>query len=128
MIRVGSQCLLAPIMGIVLCLAIGTQKAVAQENVLAGEYVCAEAHIASKAVPCKSAPLNLTSDGKFELQGREGEYMVDGGWVELKGRIFRSRAKLEAGHKIVFRFRNKYGFCELIFERRVAELGKTELS
>jgi hypothetical protein len=128
MIRIGSQCLLAPIMGIVLCLGIGTQKGAAQETELAGEYVCAEAHIASKTVPCKSAPLTLSSDGKFELQGREGEYMVNGGWVELKGRIFRSRAKLEAGHKIVFRFHNKYGVCEMIFERRVAELGKTELS
>jgi hypothetical protein len=94
---------------------------------VAGEYVCTEARVAGKAVPCRAAPLNLKNDGKFELQGREGEYLVNGSWVELNGSILSSRAKLEAGHKIVFRFYNKKGLCEMIYERRVAELGKTNL-
>ena len=102
-------------------------KATGQTNQVAGEYVCTEAHVAGKTVPCKAAPLTLKSDGRFELQGREGEYLVNGGWVELNGAVLKSRAKLEAGYKIVFRFYNKKGFCEMIYERRVAELGKTHL-
>jgi hypothetical protein len=78
-------------------------------------------------VPCKSAPLSLKSGGRFELQGREGEYLVTGSWVELNGAVLKSRAKIEAGHKIVFRFYNKKGLCEMIYERRVANLGKTKL-
>ena len=99
----------------------------AQEKHVAGEYVCTEAHVAGKTVPCKAAPLNLKTDGKFELQGREGDYLVSGNWVELNGAVLKSRAKIEAGHKIVFRFYNKKGLCEMIYERRVAELGKTNL-
>jgi hypothetical protein len=34
---------------------------------------------------------------------------------------------MEAGHKIVFRYRGKHGWCEMVYERRVAELGKTSL-
>jgi len=92
-----------------------------------GEYECTEARVAGKTVPCKVAQLSLKSDGKFELQGREGEYLVTGSWVELTGTLLRSRAKIEAGHRIVFRFYNKKGLCEMIYERRVAELGKTKL-
>jgi hypothetical protein len=94
---------------------------------VAGEYVCTEAHVAGKTVPCKAATLNLKGDGKFELQGREGDYLVSGNYVELNGSILTSRAKLEAGHKIIFRFHNKKGLCEMIYERRVAELGKIHL-
>jgi len=100
----------------------------AQTEDVAGQYVCTEARVAGKTVACTPAPLSLKSDGKFELQGREGEYLVSGHWVELNGTVLKSRAKIEAGHKIVFRFHNKKGACEMIFERRVAELGKNKLS
>ena len=100
----------------------------AQSTNVTGEYECTEARVAGKPLPCKSAPLSLKSDGRFELQGREGEYLVTGKWVELNGAVLKSRAKIEAGHKIVFRFYNKKGLCEMIYERRVAELGKTRLS
>jgi hypothetical protein len=100
----------------------------AQSDDVAGEYVCAEARVAGKTVKCTAPPLSLKGDGKFELQGREGEYLVSGHWVELNGTVLKSRAKIEAGHKIVFRFTNKKGACEMIYERRVAELGKTKLS
>ena len=99
----------------------------AQSDDVAGQYVCSEARVAGKTVPCTAAPLSLKSDGKFELQGREGEYMVSGNWVELNGTVLKSRAKREAGHKIVFRFTNSKGACEVIYERRVAEMGKTKL-
>jgi hypothetical protein len=108
-------------------LMVWAGRAVGQANEVVGEYVCAEAHVAGKKVPCKAAPLNLKSDGTFELQGREGEYLVSGNWVELNGMVLKSRAKIEAGHKIVFRFYNKRGLCEMVYERRLAELGKTEL-
>lgn len=117
----------ARVAGIGLCLLLWSGKAAGQTNQVAGEYVCTEAHVAGKTVPCKAAPLNLKSDGRFELQGREGEYLVNGNWVELDGTVLKSRAKIEAGHKIVFRFYNKKGLCEMIYERRVAELGTTEL-
>jgi hypothetical protein len=100
----------------------------AQSDDVAGQYVCSEAKVAGKAVPCTAPPLSLKSDGKFELQGREGEYLVSGNWVELNGTVLKSRAKREAGHKIVFRFTNSKGACEMIYERRVAEMGKTKLA
>ena len=110
-----------------LLLAFAPASRGAQSEDVAGQYVCTEAHVAGKTVACKAAPLSLKSDGKFELQGREGEYLVNGHWVELNGAVLKSRAKIEAGHKIVFRFRNRKGACEMIYERRVAELGKTNL-
>ena len=104
-----------------------TSTAQTKKEDVAGQYVCTEASVAGKAVTCTAAPLSLKGDGKFELQGREGEYLVNGHWVELNGAVLKSRAKIEAGHKIVFRFNNKKGPCVLVFERRVAELGKTNL-
>ncbi len=109
--------------GLLLC----GKMAKAQSADVTGEYECTEAKVAGKTVPCKAAQLSLKSDGRFELQGREGQYLVTGSWVELTGTILKSRAKIEAGHKIVFRFYNKNGLCEMIYERRVAELGKTKL-
>jgi hypothetical protein len=99
----------------------------AQTINLSGRYQCAAAKVQGRAVPCKGAPLTLKNDGKFELRGWEGNYMVTGEWVELSDTIVRSRAKLEPGHKIVFRYHGKHGWCEMVYERRVAELGKTSL-
>ena len=48
-------------------------KSRAQSDDVAGQYVCSEARVAGKAVTCTAPPLSLKSDGKFELQGREGE-------------------------------------------------------
>jgi hypothetical protein len=100
----------------------------AQTIDVSGRYACARAKIRGKLVPCKAAPLTLKNDGRFELRGWEGSYLVDGQWVELSDSVVKSRAKIEPGHKIVFRYRGKHGFCELTFERRVAELGKTSLA
>ena len=110
-----------------MCLLLWVGAASAQPSEIAGQYVCSEARVAGKTVPCKAPPLSLKADGRFELQGREGDYLVTGSWVELNGAVLKSRAKIEAGHKIVFRFQNKQGACEMIYERRVAELGKTQL-
>ena len=110
------------------CLLVTALTAAAQQKQVAGEYVCSQARVAGKSVPCNAAPLSLKSDGKFELEGREGDYLVSGSWVELSGKVVKSRAKIEEGHRIVFRFYNKKGLCEVIYERRIAELGKTQLS
>jgi hypothetical protein len=119
------KCLMVAGVGLVALAC--AQNSRAQSDDVAGQYVCSEAHVAGKPVPCTAPPLSLKSDGKFELQGREGDYLVTGNWVELNGTVLKSRAKREAGHKIVFRFTNSKGACEMIYERRVAEMGKTKL-
>jgi hypothetical protein len=100
----------------------------AQTTDISGRYQCAQAKVRGKIVPCTAAPLTLKNDGKFELRGWEGSYLVNGQWVELSDSSVRSRAKIEPGHKIVFRYHGKHGWCEMIYERRLAELGKTSLS
>lgn len=115
---------LAPVVALAL---LAIPSAHAQVMTVSGRYQCSEARVAGKTVACSSAPLTLKTDGRFELRGWEGNYLVDGEWVELSDSQVRSRAKLEPGHKIVFRYRGKHGWCEMIYERRIAELGKTSL-
>jgi hypothetical protein len=119
------KCLMVASMGFLVLACAPNSRA--QSDDVAGQYVCSEARVAGKVVTCTAPPLSLKSDGKFELQGREGDYLVTGNWVELNGTVLKSRAKREAGHKIVFRFTNSKGVCEMIYERRVAEMGKTKL-
>jgi hypothetical protein len=107
--------------------AVAIPRADAQTVTVSGRYQCSEARVQGKAVPCSAAPLTLKNDGRFELRGWEGNYLVSGEWVELSDSVVRSRAKLEPGHKIVFRYRGKHGWCEMVYLRRVAELGKTSL-
>jgi hypothetical protein len=99
----------------------------AQTINVSGRYQCASAKVQGRVIPCNAAPLTLKNDGKFELRGWEGNYLVTGEWVELSDKVVRSRAKIEPGHKIVFRYHGKHGWCEMVYERRVAELGKTAL-
>jgi hypothetical protein len=100
----------------------------AQTTEVSGRYECTQAKVRGKAVPCKGAPLLLKSDGRFELRGWEGSYLVNGSWVELSDSSVKSRAKIAPGHKIVFHYYGKHGFVEMIYERRLAELGNTSLS
>ena len=111
-------------LAVYLCLA-GVGKA--QTIDVSGRYQCAEAKVRGKVVPCTAAPLALKNDGKFELRGWEGSYLVNGQWVELSDSAVKSRARIAPGHKIVFRYRGKHGWCEMTYERRLAELGKTSL-
>jgi hypothetical protein len=115
--------------GVLLALsAVLVPAGKAQTLDVSGLYECAHAKVAGKVVPCGDALLTLKNDGKFELRGWEGSYLVNGQWVELTDSVVKSRAKIEAGHKIVFRYHGKHGWCEMIYERRLAELGKTSLS
>jgi hypothetical protein len=104
-----------------------TGQAQSETPNVSGRYHCAAAKVSGRIVPCKGAPLTLKNDGKFELRGWEGNYLVTGEWVELSDAVVRSRAKIEPGHRIVFRYLGKHGWCEMVYERRVAELGKTSL-
>ena len=99
----------------------------AETNEVSGRYQCAQAKVHGRVVPCTAAPLTLKNDGHFELRGWEGSYLVNGAWVELSDSVVRSRAKIAPGHKIVFRYYGKHGWCEMTYERRVADLGKTSL-
>lgn len=107
------------------CAAAGVSQTTVN---LSGRYQCAEAKVGGKAAPCSTAPLVLKKDGHFELRGWEGNYLVEGKWVELSDSVVSSRARIEPGHRIVFRYYGKHGWCEMIYERRVAELGKMALS
>jgi hypothetical protein len=100
----------------------------AQTVDVSGRYQCVEAKVRGKVVSCKSAPLILKNDGRFELRGWEGSYLVNGEWVELTDSLLKARAKIEPGHKIVLRYYGKNGLVEMTYERRVAEMGKTALS
>jgi hypothetical protein len=100
----------------------------AQSTDVSGRYECAAAKVAGKKIKCTAAPLTLKHDGRFELRGWEGTYLVTEGWVEMSDSLIKARAKIEPGHKIVLRYYGNHGLVELTFERRVAELGKTWLS
>ena len=109
-------------------LLVLTPASPAQEPDVSGRYQCIQAKIKGKVIACKAAPLILKNDGKFELRGWEGNYLVSGQWVELSDSLIKTRAKIEPGHRIVLRCYGKHGFVEMTYERRVVELGKTALS
>jgi hypothetical protein len=100
----------------------------AQTPQISGRYQCVQVKSLDKVAPCIAAPLILKNDGHFELRGWEGSYLVNGQWVELSDSLLKARAKIEPGHKIALRYYGKNGLVEMIYERRVAELGKTSLS
>jgi hypothetical protein len=100
----------------------------AQSSNVAGRYQCVEVKNQGKTTTCASAPLILKHDGRFELRGWEGSYLVNGNWVELSDSSLKTRAKIEPGHRIVLRYRGNHGLVEMVYERRVAELGKISLS
>jgi hypothetical protein len=99
----------------------------AQSADLSGRYQCVQVRVKQKVEACSAAPLILKTDGHFELRGWEGSYLVNGEWVELSDSLQKARAKIEPGHKISLRYFGKNGLVEMIYERRVADLGKTSL-
>jgi len=105
-------------------LTVFAPRTPAQSVDVSGRYECSAAKLSGKSIKCTAAPLTLRHDGRFELRGWEGTYLVTGEWVEM----IKARAKIEPGHKIVLRYYGKHGLVEMTFVRRVAELGKTYLS
>jgi hypothetical protein len=126
LVRVGPSCLRHIVLA-ALCFAL-IPSAKAQIVDVSGSYQCTQAKMKGKVIACTAAPLILKNDGKFELRGWEGSYLVDGQWVELSDSLTKARAKIVPGHKIVLRYYGKHGWAEMTYERRVAELGKTSLS
>jgi len=100
----------------------------AQTIDISGRYQCTEAKMKGKLIACNAAPLILKNDGRFELRGWEGKYLVSGEWVELSDSLIKTRAKIQPGHKILLKYIGKHGLVEMTYERRVVELGKTALS
>jgi hypothetical protein len=109
-----------------LCFALNP-SAKAQVVDVSGSYQCTQAKVQGKIKACTAAPLILKNDGRFELRGWEGSYLVDGQWVTLSDSLTKTRAKIVPGHKIVLRYYGKHGWAEMTYERRVAEMGKTSL-
>lgn len=126
LVRVAPSCLRYIVLA-ALCFAV-IPSAKAQTVDVSGSYQCTQAKVKGKVIVCTAAPLILKNDGKFELRGWEGSYLVDGQWVELSDSLTKARAKIVPGHKIVLRYYGKHGWAEMTYERRVAELGKTSLS
>ena len=118
---------LARILPVAALLLLLIPSSHAQTVDVSGQYQCTQAKVRGKVIPCKAAPLILKNDGRFELRGWEGSYLVNGQWVELSDSLIKARAKIEPGHKIVLRYYGKHGLVEMYYERRVAELGKTAL-
>lgn len=118
---------LARCIGMAVLVVILMPQSRAQKVDLSGRYQCAQAKVAGKVIPCTSAPLTLKNDGHFELRGWEGSYLVNGQWVELSDSLVKTRAKIAPGHKIVWSYFGKHGLVEMTYERRVADMGKSEL-
>ncbi len=119
---------LARYLAAIALLFVAVPRSQAETVNVSGRYQCAQAKMRGKVIPCKAAPLILKNDGRFELCGWEGNYLVNGQWVELSDSLIKTRAKIEPGHKIVLRYYGKHGLVEMTYERRVAEMGKTALS
>jgi len=90
----------------------------AQSSGIAGKYQCTQVKAHGKVMPCSSAQLNLKADGHFELRGWEGDYSVSGAYVELSDKSVKSKAKLEPGYKLIFKYQGKDGVVEVTYERR----------
>jgi hypothetical protein len=100
----------------------------AQSGGIAGKYECANVKVHGKVKACSSAQLTLKNDGRFELRGWEGEYVVSGQYVELSDKSVKSKAKLVPGYKLVFRYHGKDGIVEVTYERRLSAPGDEALS
>ncbi len=111
-----------------LVFVIGAPCSKAQAPGIAGKYQCAQVKVRGKVKPCSSAHLTLKSDGHFELRGWEGDYTVSGSYVELSDKLVKSKAKLEPGYKLVFRYQGKDGIVEVTYERRQSAPGNDSLS
>jgi len=106
------------ILAAILVLIIGVPVSKAQTSGIAGKYQCTQVRVHGKVKPCSSAQLNLKADGHFELRGWEGDYSVTGKYVELSDKTVKSKAKLEPGYKLIFKYQGKDGVVEVTYERR----------
>src|ERR1700690_3123909 len=66
----------------------------AQSPNLSGRYECIQVRQHQTVSACSAAPLILKSDGRFELRGWEGSYLVNGEWVVLSDSLLKARARI----------------------------------
>lgn len=114
--------------GVVVLLGYAAPRTLAQSAGIAGKYECKQVKVHGNVKPCSSAQLTLKTDGRFELRGWEGDYVVSGEYVELSDKLVKSKAHLEPGHKLVFRYKGKSGVVEVTYERRVSAPNNETLS
>ncbi len=112
----------------VLVIVISAPAARAQTSGIAGKYQCTQVRVHGRVKPCSSAQLNLKADGHFELRGWEGDYSVAGAYVELSDKTVKSKAKLEPGYKLIFKYQGKDGVVEVTYERRQSAPANETLS
>src|SRR5215470_1589850 len=115
-------------LAVILAIAVIAPTSNAQTAGIAGKYQCTQVKVRGKVKSCSSAQLNLKSDGHFELRGWEGDYVVSGSYVELSDKSVKSKAKLEAGYKLVFKYQGKDGVVEVTYERRQSAAANETLS
>ncbi|MBS1841012.1 MAG: hypothetical protein JSS69_12170 [Acidobacteria bacterium] len=116
------------ILAAMLVLIIAAPTSRAQTSGIAGKYQCTQVRVHGKVKPCSSAQLNLKADGHFELRGWEGDYSVTGTYVELSDKTVKSKAKLEPGYKLIFKYQGKDGVVEVTYERRQSAPANEALS
>lgn len=112
----------------ILAIVVTSPASKAQTSGIAGKYQCTKVRVHGKVKSCSSAQLNLKSDGHFELRGWEGDYSVSGSYVELSDKSVKSKAKLEPGYKLIFKYQGKDGVVEVTYERRQSAAANETLS
>jgi hypothetical protein len=112
----------------ILAIVLNVPAAKAQTSGIAGKYQCTQVKAGGKVKPCSSAQLNLKADGHFELRGWEGDYSVSGAYVELSDKSVKSKARLEPGYRLIFKYQGKDGAVEVTYERRQSAPANETLS
>ena len=74
----------------ILALAALAPRTPAQSIDVSGRYECSVAKVAGKTIKCTAPPLTLKHDGRFELRGWEGTYLVTGEWVEMSDSLVKA--------------------------------------
>jgi hypothetical protein len=112
----------------ILAIFVGAPASKAQTAGIAGKYQCTQVKVHGKVKSCSSSQLNLKADGHFELRGWEGDYSIAGSYVELSDKSVKSKAKLEPGYKLIFKYQGKDGVVEVTYERRQSAPANEALS
>lgn len=88
----------------VVSLFLGTGAAQARTH-LSGTYKCVSVEIAGKAKRCSAPPLEMNSDGSYQILDEKGTYEVlRGRWLVLSSSRNHGWARLDGSKVIVFEF------------------------
>jgi hypothetical protein len=85
-------------------LAFGGTPAHAQPH-LSGTYKCVSLEVAGKAHHCTAPPLEMNSDGSYQIFTEHGTYeILSGHWLILSAAKKHERARLDGSKEIIFEF------------------------